>query len=188
VISCALEREAARGTVHEVEVRESPIQGRGVFAVAEIPAGERIREYDLVREITAASPIEPERGECREHCTYFADRVFVVGDPDRHFNHSCDPNAYKRFRESAIEIVARRRIPAGAEITHDDLIDVHGGSTWTCRCGSLRCRGVIPSSFFDLPTALQIEYLPYLAPWFVARHAARVREIRARLADLEAHP
>ena len=156
--------------MHNVEVRESRIQGRGVFAVSDIPAGALIREYNLVREVTAATPIDPERGEGIEHCTYPEDRVFLVGPPDCFFNHSCDPNAYKRFRETAIELVARRTIPDGLEITHDYLINTHAGSTWTCRCGAVRCRGNMPSSFFDLPKALQIEYLPFLADWFAARH------------------
>jgi SET domain-containing protein len=169
--------------MHAVEVRKSPIHGRGVFAVSEIPAGDLIREYDLVREITAASPIDPERGESIEHCTYPDDRVFLVGDPDRYFNHSCDPNAYKRFRGTAIEIVARRDISAGSEITHDYLVNTHDGSTWACSCGSLRCRGTMPRSFFDLPRSIQIEYLPFLAEWFVSRHSARVQELAAEAAQ-----
>ena len=105
--------------MHEVEVRESQIQGRGVFAASDIPAGAVIREYNLVREITASSPIDPDQGECVEHCTYPGDRIFLVGPPDRYFNPSCDPNAYKRFRGAAIEILARRAIPGGSEVTHD---------------------------------------------------------------------
>ena len=165
--------------MHKVEVRESSIDGRGVFAVSDIPAGDLIREYNLVREITASSPIDPKRNESVEHCTYPGDRVFLVGPPDRYFNHSCDPNAYKRFRGTSIELVARREISAGSEITHDYLINTHGGSTWTCRCGSFRCRGTMPPSFFDLPKLIQIEYVALLADWFVARHSKRVEELRA---------
>jgi hypothetical protein len=164
--------------MHEVEVRESPIQGRGVFSVSDVPAGAVIREYNLVREITASSPIDPERGECVEHCTYPGDRIFLVGPPDRYFNHSCDPNAYKRFRGAAIEILARREIPAGSEITHDYSINTDGGSTWACRCGAMRCRGTMPPSFFDLPKPIQIGYLALLADWFVARHPQRIEELR----------
>jgi uncharacterized protein len=165
--------------MHAVDVRKSPIQGRGVFAVADIPAGAVIREYDLLREITTSKPIDPERGERVEHCTYLLDRIFLVGPPDRHFNHSCDPNAYKRFRGTAIEILARRDIPAGSEITHDYSINTDGGSTWTCACGSTRCRRTMPPSFFDLPNPIQIEYLALLADWFVARHPQRVEALRA---------
>jgi len=165
--------------MHEVEVRESRIQGRGVFAVSDIPAGDPIREYNLVREVTPSDPIDPDRGESIEHCTYPDDRVFLVGPPDRYFNHSCDPNAYKRFHRTTIEIVARRDIPAGAEITHDYLINTHGGSTWTCRCGAPRCRGTMPSSFFELPRQIQVEYVALLADWFVTRHSKRVEDLRA---------
>jgi hypothetical protein len=37
----------------------------------------------------------------------------------------------------------------------------------------------MPRSFFDLPKAIQIEYLPLLAEWFVSRHSERVRELAA---------
>ena len=33
----------------------------------------------------------------------------------------------------------------------------------------------------DLPEDVQREYLPLLAPWFEARHAERVADLRARL-------
>lgn len=172
--------------MHEVEIRKSPIQGCGVFAVSEIPKEDLIREYNLVREITPESPIDPGRGESAEHCTYPGDRVFLVGPPDCCFNHSCDPNAYKRFRGAAIEIVARRTIAAGSEITHDYMINTHGGSIWACHCGSPRCRDTMPPSFFDLPKPIQIEYVSLLADWFVARHSKRVEKLKAeaRLASM----
>ncbi len=164
--------------MHDIEVRKSRIHGLGVFAVGEIGAGELIREYHLVREITQEKPLDPSCGEALEHCTYPGDRVFLVGEPDRHFNHSCDPNAFKGFEGASIRLFSRSRIAAGEEITHDYLINTHGGSKWHCHCGAERCRGVMPASFFDLPLAIQLEYLPYLAPWFVDRHRASVDELR----------
>jgi SET domain-containing protein len=158
----------------QVEVHASRIQGLGVFAASPIPAGELIREYNLIREVTPERPIDPGRGERIEHCTYPADRVFLVGFPDRHFNHSCDPNAYKRFRQNTIQVVSRRRIDSSAEITLDYMINTHGGTRWACNCESERCRGNSVPSFFDLPKAIQVEYLPLLAPWFVERHSERV--------------
>jgi hypothetical protein len=148
-----------------------------VFAVTDIPAGHLIREYNLVREVTEACPVEPAAGESPEHCTYPGDRVLLVGPPDCFFNHSCDPNGYKWFRGAAIEILARRRITAGAEITHDSMINTQGGSTWPCQCGARRCRRTMPESFFDLPRSIQLEYRPYLAPWFVARHRRQVEAL-----------
>jgi SET domain-containing protein len=94
----------------EVEVRNSPIEGLGVFAVSPIREGELIREYNLVREVTSETPIDRSRGEKVEHCTYPGDRVFLVGFPDRHFNHSCDPNAFKRFNANSIQLISLRAI------------------------------------------------------------------------------
>ena len=161
----------------KVTVRDSSIDGRGVFAVSAIPAGEFIREYNLVREVTPGNPIDPERGEAVEHCTYPDDKIFLVGYPDRHFNHSCDPNAVKRFSSRAIQLFSRRDIAPGAEITHDYMINTHCGSRWPCNCGAARCRGEAVPSFFDLPTPIQFEYLPYLAPWFVQRHSDRIASL-----------
>jgi hypothetical protein len=58
------------------------------------------------------------------------------------------------------------------------IINCHGGIVWRCRCGSERCRGVIPSSFFDLPTEVQMEYLPLLDDWFVEEHKEKVARLR----------
>ena len=160
-----------------VEVRESAIEGLGVFALRAFAEDERIRTFALVREITEDAPLRP--GERREHCTYPDDRVFLVGPPDRHFNHSCDPNAYKRFVGDAIHVHARRPIETGAEITLDYLINTSHGDRWPCHCGAARCRGFAAAGFFELPLDVQREYLPLLAPWFVAKHAERVEALRA---------
>ena len=89
-------------------------------------------------------------------------------------NHSCDPDAWVRYREGACELVARRAIASGVEITVDYQINVTGGDTWPCRCGSGRCRGQVVGDFFQLPAALQREYAPLLADWFVRRHRGRL--------------
>ena len=35
----------AKGTKYRLEIRESPIQGRGLFALEDIPWGKKIKEY-----------------------------------------------------------------------------------------------------------------------------------------------
>ena len=79
-----------------------------------------------------------------------------------------------RYREGACELVARRAIPSGAEITIDYQVNVTGGDAWPYRCGSERCRGVVVGEFFQLPVVLQREYAPFLADWFVRRHHERL--------------
>jgi hypothetical protein len=160
-----------------VEVRESRIQGLGLFATRALAAGERIRRVTIVREITNGAPLRPESGEHIEHCAYPDGRVVLWGLPDRHVNHSCDPNAYELHEGDAVYIVARRPIAAGEEITFDYIINTTGGSTWPCHCGAARCRGETVGDFFHLPIAFQIEYRPLLADWFVARHRKRLEAL-----------
>ncbi len=131
--------------------------------------------------MTPEAPLRPELGERSDHCDYPDGRVVLLGPPDRHTNHSCDPNAWVRYEREAgaAWLVARRGITAGDEITCDYSVNVTGGSSWPCRCGAARCRGVVVGDFFQLPREIQLEYRPLLADWFVRRH-------RERLADLDA--
>jgi hypothetical protein len=48
---------------------------------------------------------------------------------------------------------------------------------WECNCGSERCRRTSHSDFFHLPREIQIEYLPYLSPWFKERFLDGVDEL-----------
>ena len=158
----------------DVEVKHSPIEGLGVFAARRHGAGQRIRRVNVVREITAEEPLREDAGERIEHCGYPDGKVVLWGFPDRHVNHSCDPNAYEFYEGEAIFIVARRDIAAGEEITFDYNINTSGGNSWPCHCGATRCRGETVGDFFSLPEQQQREYRPLLAEWFVDRHRSRL--------------
>jgi hypothetical protein len=41
-------------------------------------AGQRVREFALLREVTAGSPLRPDLGERPEHCTLLGDRLHLV--------------------------------------------------------------------------------------------------------------
>jgi hypothetical protein len=129
---------------------------------------------NVVREITPEAPIRDDLGERTDHCNYPDGKVVLYGLPDRHLNHSCDPNAYEVFEEGATFLVARKDIEAGTEITCDYNINITGGTSWPCHCGAVRCTGTVAGDFFFLPPALQHEYRPLLADWFVRRHLARL--------------
>ena len=123
-----------------VAVRESSIGGLGVFALEPLRAGQVVRQLILEREITPESPLRPERGERPEHC-HLGDGCFhLVAEPDRFFNHSCDPNVYLRYGREGIDVVARREVAAECELTLDYLINNPGGDSWPCHCGAARCR------------------------------------------------
>ncbi|MEM7364855.1 MAG: SET domain-containing protein [Pseudomonadota bacterium] len=157
-----------------VEVRGSDKEGLGIFVTRPIEAGEVIRQVSIVRDVTDAVPLDPEKVEFPEHCSYPDGRMVLYDFPDRHMNHSCDPNIYYDYSVFPPTTRAIRDIEAGEELTVDYLINNSGGDSWTCHCGASRCRGETGTSFFDLPISLQNEYRVYLAPWFVERHRQRL--------------
>ncbi len=163
-----------------IEVRESPIQGLGVFATRDCAAGERIGRVRIVREVTEDAPLREAEGERAEHCAYPDGKVMLWGYPDRHVNHSCDPNAYEREEGGSPWIIARRPIAAGEEITFDYNVNLSGGCSWPCGCGAARCLGATTGDFFRLPEDRQLEYLALLAPWFIARHRDQIETLRAK--------
>jgi len=163
--------------VSDVEIRTSPIEGLGLFAARSFHAGQRIRQINVVREITPTSPLREELGERADHCDYPDGRVVLLGSPDRHVNHSCDPNAYVLYEGERSFLVARRDIAAGEEITCDYNINITGGTTWPCHCGARRCRGTVVGDFFQLPLEIQREYRPLLAEWFVRTHRDRLKAL-----------
>jgi SET domain-containing protein len=160
-----------------LEVKSSRIEGLGLFALRSFLAGETIHRINVVREVTADAPLREELGERADHCDYPDGKVVLIGFPDRHINHSCDPNAYVQYSADACSIVARRRIAVGQELTCDYNINITGGTAWPCHCGAARCRGTTTGDFFLLPPEIQREYLPLLAEWFVRRHAQRLAEL-----------
>lgn len=154
----------------EVEVKRSPIDGLGVFALTLVAAGQYIRRINVVREVTPETPLREDLGERVDHCDYPDGKVVLLGFPDRHLNHSRDPNAYVRYDKDGCYLYARRSIAPGEEIMCDYNLNITGGTSWPCHCGAARCRGETIGDFFKLPIEIQREYRPLLADWFVRRH------------------
>lgn len=151
-----------------------------MFAARPFDRGDKILALDTLRVVSEANPLRPERGESEDHLAFLAGgTVVLLPEPERHLNHSCDPNAFLRTVGDEVRVIARRTIDVDEEVTIDYLINTHGGSSWTCRCGSDRCRGQLETSFFDLPTRFQREYLPLLEEWFVEEHSDAVAKLEA---------
>jgi len=158
------------GAELNVEVKPSSIEGLGLFALIPLDPGQCLRRINVVREITPGAPLREDAGERPDHCDYPDGKMVLLGFPDRHINHSCDPNAWVRYEKDACYLHARRAIAAGEEITCDYNLNITGGTSWPCRCGAPRCRGETLGDFFKLPTEIQQEYRPLLADWFVRAH------------------
>ena len=80
----------------DVSVRPAQIGEPGVFTLQELRPGEVVRRFALERLITPESPLRP--GESPDHCSLIDGRIYLVGAPDRYFDHSCDPILAPWFR------------------------------------------------------------------------------------------
>ena len=163
--------------MQDLEVKPSLVEGLGIFATRAFRAGERITRVNVVREVNSEARIREDLWERSDFCAYPDGRVVLIAFPERHVNHSCDPNAYEQFEGKSSSLVARRSIAAGEEITIDYNINISGGTAWRCHCGAFRCTGEVVGDFFRLPVERQREYKPLLAEWFVSRHRHRLEAL-----------
>jgi SET domain-containing protein len=140
------------------EVRESAIQGRGVYATARIPKDSWIIEYTGERISHAEADMRYDDAAMDRHHTFLfvVDHdtcidAFIGGNDARYINHSCEPNceAVVAEGEGEIWIVALRDIMPGEELVYDYGYILEDESVeealrrYPCYCGSAKCRGTI---------------------------------------------
>jgi SET domain-containing protein len=156
----------------KTQVRESPINGRGLFATANIAKGEvvavkggHIITREEVRDVNARlGPVEIQIG----------DDLFIapVRDEERepsmlYSNHSCDPNLGLR---GEITFVAMRDIRGSEELTHDWAMTDDDDSSTKCSCGSRNCRGTLTGKDWQRPE-LQKRYAGYFSAYLAEKIA-----------------
>ena len=101
---------------HGVVIAISGSEGLGVFAVRPFSAREVILTIDDSRVVDDDAPLRA--GEEGRHCDYLeAGRVVLMQLPERHINHSWNPNTYVKTMNGERLVIARREIAAGEEIT-----------------------------------------------------------------------
>jgi len=150
-------------------VRNSPIHGRGLFAVDGFRAGEIVcvkGGYIFTR--AALERIAPVLGPAE---IQIADDLFIgPRHPDERelgmlfTNHSCDPNIGV---QGQIVFVALRDITPGEELTHDWATTDDDDYTMKCHCGAARCRGTITGKDWQNPE-LQCKYRGVFS-WYLQR-------------------
>lgn len=161
-----------------VQLKPSLIHGTGVFATATIRPGAVILEIDDSRVVDDQHPLREEMGENPDHRDWLPDgSAVLMQQPERYINHSCEPNAFVYSVRRKRFVVALRNIAAGQEITYDYAMNAVNGAVWTCCCGGATCRGRHNFAFFSLPQARQLEFLPFLDPWFVRVHEDRILDL-----------
>jgi SET domain-containing protein len=136
--------------------RKSPVHGRGVFALVDIPKGERIVEYKA-RKITWAQAdrwyADDESKPSHTFLFTLDDKYVLDGNKDgniaRWINHSCKPNCESDVVDGHIWIESLRNIKAGEELNYDYNITLETPHTpaekrrWPCLCGAKNCRGTL---------------------------------------------
>ena len=158
-----------------IEVRESTIHGQGAFATRAIAVGEIVHAIDDSRVVDREQPIREDLGEDPEHRDYLPDGTTVLmRKPAGYVNHSCAPNVYVYSVRRRRFILAMRDIATDEELLFDYSINAIDGDVWVCQCKEPICRGRHRCDFFALPSRRQLEYLPFLDPWFAEVHAERV--------------
>jgi hypothetical protein len=152
-----------------LDIRTSPLHGRGTFATAPVLGGEIVTIWEH-RVLSPADVDDATPGELWLR----ADGRYIWLPPNdptmaEHFlNHSCDPNVWM---EDEVTLVARREIGAGEELTADYALwemDREWISRFQCRCGSGACRGILRGRDYESPE-LQRRYAGHFHPVLMAR-------------------
>ena len=146
-----------------IQVQDSTIHGKGIFAQTNIQKGDCIIEYkgERISWKTALKrhphdPLQP------NHTFYFSitnGKVIdgkVKGNDAKWINHSCAPNCIAnevidKKERLHVFLFAKKNIKMGEELFYDYSLDVEGKRTkavkedYFCRCGSKKCRGTMLS-------------------------------------------
>lgn len=149
----------------DVEVRSSPVAGRGLFTTVELPARTPVSRLGgtLVDTETLRRLIEISEE--------YVDAIVV--DDDRHLlltpgnsnhfgNHSCDPNLGWLDEYT---LATREYVPAGSELLSDYAMSTVD-ETWfmRCHCPSYRCRQMVEGGDWRIPQ-LQQRYDGWWVPY-----------------------
>jgi SET domain-containing protein len=133
----------------KIEVRDSGVHGRGVYAAAPIAAGTRIIEYTGER-ITWQQALDR-----HPHAFYFhLDSGLVIdalsgGNNARWINHACEPNCEAEEVDGRVFIKALRDLAPGEELFYDYGLVLDERHTpkvkkqFACWCGAATCRGTM---------------------------------------------
>jgi len=132
------------------------VQGRGVFALVDIPKDTMIIEYVGERLAPAVAEARYDDEAMKRHHTFLFDAGKVVidatkeGNESRFINHSCQPSCYVEIKKSRVYIHAKRNIRQGEELAYDywyttdeSYTDADRRRLYPCRCGTPKCRGTL---------------------------------------------
>lgn len=139
-----------------VEARNSPIHGKGVYALLPIKKGTRVLEYlgDRISHAEADRRYARKREDDGHTFLFIASQRTVIdagvsGNDARFINHHCDPNCETVIEGSRVFIDAIRSIKPGEELGYDYQLTWESTdeptelALYECRCGAKKCRGTM---------------------------------------------
>lgn len=156
--------------ISKFEIRDSIINGQGIFATQKLPRGHYITSLTGEPITTKEVAIACIAGELAyTDPLQIEDDLHLVLNPiARTFNHSCAPNAGIR---NSNQLYALRDIEVDEEITYDYSSTVGTNIEWwmPCHCGTIQCRQEI-GNVLTIPAEVLGEYLAVgLVPDFIKR-------------------
>ncbi len=158
----------------DTELRPSAVQGKGLFACVDMPAG-TVVEVMGGMPMTDAELVAYTRTTDRYNSIQVEENLHLVEPADvtatrnGSINHSCDSNLWMT---DAVTFVARRAITAGEEITLDyALFTTVPWELSPCCCGAPDCRGTVTGDDWKRPD-VQARYAGHFSPFINARIAA----------------
>ena len=145
-----IKRKARKGAV-QIEVRQSGVHGRGVYATQFIPKGMRIIEYAGERVSWKTAPDHANNPHTFNFGLENGDVINpeIGGNDARWINHSCNPNCEAIEEDDRIFIYAMRNIQVGEELLYDYRMQIDEPITdaakkkFGCHCGAPNCRGTM---------------------------------------------
>jgi hypothetical protein len=150
----------------KIEVKDSQISEKGLFARAPIKKGEVI----IIWGGTLITEDDVKKGRYRKGTAVeVGEGIYLAGKPneptskDDFLNHSCDSNLWLK---DEVTLIARRNIKKGEELTADYATWV-SRSYWKmkCNCGSPLCRGIVTGNDWkrkDVQRRYKYHFSPYL--------------------------
>jgi len=144
-------KSKTRNRAVKIEVRQSGIHGRGVYAVRSIPEDKRIIEYTGERTSWEAAPEDHNDPHTFNFGLENGDVINpeIGGNDARWINHSCNPNCEAIEEDDRIFIYAIRNIQAGEELLYDYRLEIDEPITeeskkkFACLCRASNCRGTM---------------------------------------------
>jgi SET domain-containing protein len=120
-------------------IKDSEIDGKGVFAKRDFKEGEIIIDWADCSEKLTKEQFDKLSEDEKRYVSFVDEVCVLMKSPAKYVNHSCDANTY------VVDFcdVAKKDIKSGEEITGDYISEDAPISGFKCNCGSNKCKGIL---------------------------------------------